>query len=74
MDRNCCLIVFFLVFGLLVTTSTAVDIIEYVNVAHSIGSESETLFKITGTCGQDPMVPLIAHPSLFAHPRPRISN
>ena len=47
------------------TTSTAVDIIEYVNVAHSIGSESETLFKITGTCGQDPMVPLIAHPSFF---------
>jgi hypothetical protein len=40
-----------------------VDIIEYVNVAHSIGSE--TLFKITGTCGQDPMVPLIAHPSFF---------
>ena len=29
----------------------------YVNVAHSIGSE--TLFKITGTCGQDPMVLLI---------------
>jgi hypothetical protein len=26
---------------------------------------SETLFKITGTCGQDPMVPLIAHPSFF---------
>ena len=47
------------------TTSTAVDIIEYVNVAHSIGSESETLFKITGTCGQDPMVPLIANPSFF---------
>ena len=37
----------------------------YVNVAHSIGSESETLFKITGTCGQDPMVPLISHPSFF---------
>jgi hypothetical protein len=34
------------------------------NVAHSIGSE--TLFKITGTCGQDPiMVLLIAHPSFF---------
>ena len=28
-----------------------IDIIEYVNVAHSIGSES--LFKITGTCGQE---------------------
>jgi hypothetical protein len=40
-----------------------VDIIGYVNVAHSIGSE--TLFKITGTCGQDPMVPLIALPSFF---------
>ena len=39
------------------------DIIEYVNVAHSIGSE--TLFKITCTCGQDPMVLLIAHPSFF---------
>ena len=35
----------------------------FVNVAHNIGSE--TLFKITGTCGQDPMVPLIAHPSFF---------
>ena len=44
-------------------TSDHIDIIEYVNVAHSIGSE--TLFKITGTCGQDPMVPLIAHPSFF---------
>ena len=39
----------------------AVTIIEYVNVAHSIGSE--TLFKITGTCGQGPIVPLIC-PSL----------
>ena len=36
----------------------------FVNVAHNIGSE--TLFKITGTCGQDPMVPLIAHPSFFS--------
>jgi hypothetical protein len=39
------------------------DLIEYVNVAHSIGCG--TLFKITCTCGQDPMVLLIAHPSFF---------
>jgi hypothetical protein len=40
--------------------TVTIKIIQYVNVAHNIGSE--TLFKITGTCGQEPMVPLIAHP------------
>ena len=39
------------------------DLIDYVNVARSIGSG--TLFKITCTCGQDPMVLLIAHLSFF---------
>jgi hypothetical protein len=54
-----------LVFALTTYKWPPIDIIEYVNVAHNIGSE--TLFKITGTCGQDPMpmVPLIAHPSFF---------